>query len=221
MTEASPAIAATPIDDDVPPDSIGILLPNTECKIADPATGQPPGPGQGGELLFRGPQIMQGYLENPAATAGAFDGDGFYHSGDIGHIDAQGRLFVVDRIKELIKYKGYQVVPAELEAILLSHPVVVDAAVIGLAAGTDGEIPKGFVVLSSPAPLDEITSYLAERVAPYKKLRAIEAVTEIPRSATGNPPAHPQRTSDRIEHRGRYQIDRGNAELAICTPGTA
>ena len=165
---------------------------------------------------------MQGYLEDPAATAGAFDGDGFYHSGDIGHIDAQGRLFVVDRIKELIKYKGYQVVPAELEAILLSHPAVADAAVIGLPAGTDGEIPKGFVVLASSAPLDEITSYLAERVAPYKKLRAIEAVTEIPRSATGkNPPAHPQRTSDRIEHRGRYRIDRGNAELAICTPGTA
>ena len=185
MTEASPAVTATPIDDDAPLDSIGTLLPNTECKIVDPATGQPLGPGQDGELLFRGPQIMHGYLDDPASTARAFDSEGFYHSGDTGHIDDEGRLFLVDRIKELIKYKGYQVVPAELEAILLSHPAVADAAVIGLPAGADGEIPKGFVVLATPAPLDEISSYLAERVAPYKKLRALEAVTEIPRSATG------------------------------------
>ena len=185
MTEASPAVSATPIDDDAPLDSIGTLLPNTECKIVDPATGQPLAPGQDGELLFRGPQIMHGYLDDPASTARAFDSEGFYHSGDIGHIDGDGRLFLVDRIKELIKYKGYQVVPAELEAILLSHPAVADAAVIGLPAGADGEIPKGFVVLATPAPLDEISSYLAERVAPYKNLRALEAVTEIPRSATG------------------------------------
>ena len=185
MTEASPAVAATPVGDDAPFDSVGIVLPNTECKIVDPATGQPLGPGQDGELLFRGPQIMRGYLDDSAATAGAFDGEGFYRSGDIGHIDDQGRLFVVDRIKELIKYKGYQVVPAELEAVLLSHPAVADAAVIGLPAGADGEIPKGYVVLSVPTPLHEIASYLAERVAPYKRLRTLEAVTEIPRSATG------------------------------------
>jgi acyl-CoA synthetase (AMP-forming)/AMP-acid ligase II len=185
MTEASPAVTATPIDDDAPLDSIGIVLPNTECKVVNPATGQPLAPGQDGELLFRGPQIMHGYLDDPASTARAFDSEGFYHSGDTGHIDDEGRLFLVDRIKELIKYKGYQVVPAELEAILLSHPAVADAAVIGLPAGADGEIPKGFVVLATPAPLDEISSYLAERVAPYKKLRALEAVTEIPRSATG------------------------------------
>jgi len=118
MTEASPAVTATPVYDDAPFDSVGIVLPNTECKIVDAATGQALGPGQDGELLFRGPQIMQGYLDDPASTAGAFDSEGFYRSGDIGHIDAEGRLFVVDRSKELIKYKGYQVVPAELEAIL-------------------------------------------------------------------------------------------------------
>jgi acyl-CoA synthetase (AMP-forming)/AMP-acid ligase II len=185
MTEASPAVTATPIYQDAPVDSVGIVLPNTVCKIADPVTGEALGPGHDGELLFRGPQIMRGYLDDPASTARAFDSEGFYRSGDIGHIDHQGRLFVVDRIKELIKYKGYQVVPAELEAILLSHPAVADAAVIGLPAGTDGEAPKGFVVLAAPTPLDEISSYLAERVAPYKKLRAVEAISQIPRSPTG------------------------------------
>ncbi len=110
MTEASPAVTATPVYDDAPFNSVGIVLPNTECKIVDAVTGQALGPGQDGELLFRGPQIMRGYLDDPASTAGAFDSDGFYRSGDIGHIDAEGRVFVVDRSKELIKYKGYQVV---------------------------------------------------------------------------------------------------------------
>ena len=112
-------------------------------------------------------------------------GCGCIRSGDVGHIDAEGRLFVVDRIKELIKYKGYQVVPAELEALLLSHPAVADAAVIGLPAGADGEVPKGFVVLAAQIPLHEIASYLAERAASYKRLHALEAIAEIPRSATG------------------------------------
>jgi acyl-CoA synthetase (AMP-forming)/AMP-acid ligase II len=186
MTEASPAVTATPIyDEGAPLDSVGIVLPNTECKIVDTVTGQALGPGHDGELLFRGPQIMQGYLNDPASTARAFDSEGFYRSGDVGHIDAEGRLLVVDRIKELIKYKGYQVVPAELEAVLLSHPAVADAAVIGLPAGADGEVPKGFVVLAAQIPLPEIASYLAERVAPYKRLHALEAIAEIPRSATG------------------------------------
>ena len=169
MTEASPAVTATPPDDDAPYDSVGIVLPNTKCKIVDPLTGQALGPGEDGELLFRGPQIMREYLDDPASTERAFDREGFYRSGDVGHIDADGRLFVVDRIKELIKYKGYQVVPAELEAILLSHPAVTDAAVIGLPAGPDGEAPQGFVVLASEISLDEIASYVADRVAPYKK----------------------------------------------------
>ena len=185
MTEASPAVTATPPGDDAPFDSVGVILPDTECKVVDALSGAELGPGHDGELLFRGPQIMRGYLDDPAASARSFDGEGFYRTGDVGHIDAEGRLFVVDRIKELIKYKGYQVVPAELEAILLSHPAVVDAAVIGRRAGADGEIPAGFVVLAAPAPLAEIAAYVEERVAPYKKLRALEAVAEIPRSATG------------------------------------
>jgi len=185
MTEASPAVTATPPGDDAPLDSVGVILPNTECKVIDPLTGREAGPGGDGELLFRGPQVMRGYLDNPAATARAFDADGFYRSGDVGHIDAGGRVYVVDRIKELIKYKGYQVVPAELEAVLLSHPAVADAAVIGRPAGTDGEIPIGFVVLTADVPLAEITAHVQKRVAPYKRLRALEAVAEIPRSATG------------------------------------
>jgi acyl-CoA synthetase (AMP-forming)/AMP-acid ligase II len=186
MTEASPAVTATfPDDDGAPFDSVGVILPNTQCKIVDAISGEEVGPGHDGELLFRGPQIMRGYLGDPAASARCFDGEGFYRTGDVGHIDAGGRLFVVDRIKELIKYKGYQVVPAELEAVLLSHPAVADAAVIGRPAGADGETPAGFVVLASPAPLAEIRAYVEERVAPYKKLRALEAVAEIPRSATG------------------------------------
>jgi acyl-CoA synthetase (AMP-forming)/AMP-acid ligase II len=185
MTEASPAVTATRPGDDAPFDSVGVILPNTECKIVDAVSGAELGPGHDGELLFRGPQIMRGYLGDPAASARCFDSEGFYRTGDVGHIDGDGRLFVVDRIKELIKYKGYQVVPAELEAVLLSHPAVADAAVIGRPAGPDGEVPAGFVVLSSPAPLTEILVYVRDRVAPYKKLRALHAVPEIPRSATG------------------------------------
>jgi len=108
------------------------------------------GRNQDGEIWIRGPQVMKGYLNNPEATANSIDSDGFFHTGDIGHIDERGEYFIVDRLKELIKYKGFQVPPAELEAILLSHPKVADAAVIGIPDEEAGEIPKGFVVLREP-----------------------------------------------------------------------
>jgi acyl-CoA synthetase (AMP-forming)/AMP-acid ligase II len=128
---------------------------------------------------------MKGYLNNPAATAQILDRDGWLHTGDIGHADEDGDFFIVDRLKELIKYKGYQVPPAELEAILLSHPAVADAAVIPSPDEAAGEVPKAFVVLKSPVAPEDLMRYVAEQVAPHKKIRLIEVIDEIPKSASG------------------------------------
>jgi acyl-CoA synthetase (AMP-forming)/AMP-acid ligase II len=113
------------------------------------------------------------------------DGDGWLHTGDIGYADEDGCFFVVDRLKELIKYKGLQIAPAELEATLLAHPAVADAAVIPIPDEEAGEVPKAFVVLRSDVPTDQIMSFVAERVAPYKRLRVIEAIDQIPKSPSG------------------------------------
>jgi acyl-CoA synthetase (AMP-forming)/AMP-acid ligase II len=111
--------------------------------------------------------------------------DGWLRTGDIGYADEDGRLFVVDRLKELIKYKGRQVAPAELEALLLSHPAVADAGVIPSPNEEAGEVPKAFIVLKQDATADEIISYVAERVAPHKRIRKVEFVSQIPRSPAG------------------------------------
>jgi acyl-CoA synthetase (AMP-forming)/AMP-acid ligase II len=186
LTETSPVTHNVPDDEPlVVPGSIGPPLPNTECRIVDIESGEDLGANLDGELWIRGPQVMKGYLKNEAATASCIDADGFFHTGDIAHVDERGEFFIVDRLKELIKYKGYQVPPAELEALLLSHPAVADAAVIGLPDAENGEIPKGFVVLREEVSADEIMAFIAERVAPYKKLRALEVVDEIPKSASG------------------------------------
>lgn len=186
LTETSP-VTHSVLDDatNVVPGSIGAALPNTEVKIVDIETGEELGEGQDGELWIRGAQIMKGYLNNPAATAACIDADGFFHTGDIGHIDDRGEYFIVDRLKELIKYKGLQVAPAELEAVLISHPKVTDAAVIGIPDEEAGELPKGFVVLSEELDPQEVMDYVAQRVAPHKKLRRLEVVDEIPKSASG------------------------------------
>jgi len=116
------------------------------------------------------------------------DADGWVHTGDIGHVDEDGWLFVVDRVKELIKYKGYQVAPAELEAVLLTHPSVTDAAVIGVTDDEGSEVPKAYVVRRSSAPdltADDVMTYVAERVAPYKKVRQAEFIDAIPRATSG------------------------------------
>ena len=136
---------------------------------------------------MRGPQVMKGYLNNPQATAAMIDSDGWLRTGDLGHIDADGHLYVVDRLKELIKYKGFQVPPAELEAILLRHPDVADAAVIGLPDDEAGEVPVGYVALrpGAASSAEEIRQFVAGQVANYKQLRRLEVIDAIPKSASG------------------------------------
>src|SRR5262249_17469269 len=142
-------------------------------------------PGQTGEIYVRGPQVMKGYLNNPEATARTIDAEGWLHTGDLGYADDDGWLYVVDRLKELIKYKGYQVAPAELEAVLLAHPAVADAAVVPSPDERAGEVPKAFVVLKTAATADDLVAFVAARVAPYKKVRRVEFVEQIPKSPSG------------------------------------
>jgi acyl-CoA synthetase (AMP-forming)/AMP-acid ligase II len=165
--------------------SVGQLVPNTEARIVDPDSGADLGPGRTGELWVRGPQVMRGYRDRPEATAQTVDAGGWLHTGDICYLDEDGYLYVVDRLKELIKYKGYQVAPAELEHLLLTHPAVADAAVVPRPDPEAGEVPVAHVVLRSPATAEELLAYVAERVAPYKKLRAVRFTDQVPRSASG------------------------------------
>jgi acyl-coenzyme A synthetase/AMP-(fatty) acid ligase len=128
---------------------------------------------------------MAGYLNNEAATKECIDGEGWFHTGDLATADADGYFTIVDRLKELIKYKGYQVAPAELEALLLTHPAVADAAVIPSPDEEAGEVPKAFVALKRETTADELMAFVAEHVAPHKKIRRLEIVDEIPKSASG------------------------------------
>jgi acyl-CoA synthetase (AMP-forming)/AMP-acid ligase II len=169
----------------IKPTSGGSLLPNSECLVVDPASGEAVERGQQGEIWVRGPLIMRGYLGRPDATASTIDSEGWLHTGDVGYVDGDGDVFIVDRVKELIKYKGLQVAPAELEAILLGHPSIADAAVIPSPDDEAGEVPKAFVVVKTPTPADEIMTFVAERVAPHKKIRRLEFIDSIPKSASG------------------------------------
>ena len=192
MTEASPATHTTSeIAARIKPGSIGTLVPNTECRVVDPATREDVVPGQDGEIWVRGPQVMLGYLNQPDATRATLDEEGWLHTGDIGHADADGHFFIVDRLKELIKYKGMQVPPAELESVLLSHPSVADAAVVAQKDDEAGEIPRAFVVLKGAATAEELMAFVAERVAPYKKIRRVEFIDGDPEIAVGEDPAAP------------------------------
>jgi acyl-CoA synthetase (AMP-forming)/AMP-acid ligase II len=128
---------------------------------------------------------MSGYLNNPEATSATIDEDGWLHTGDVAVFDEDGYFQIVDRLKELIKYKGFQVPPAELEALLIGHPAVADSAVIGVPDEEAGELPKAFVVAGAEVSDEELLSYVAERVAPQKRIRLIERVDEIPRSPSG------------------------------------
>ncbi|MET9553366.1 4-coumarate--CoA ligase family protein [Streptomyces sp. NPDC006645] len=190
MTELSPGTHVVPLDaDNPPPGAVGRLLPSTEMRVVsldDPTTDAPAG--GTGEILIRGPQVMKGYLGRPEETAHMIDTDGWVHTGDIGRVDADGWLFVVDRVKELIKYKGFQVAPADLEALLLTHGSIADAAVIGVYDEDGNEIPKAYVVRQPSAPeLTEadVLSYVAEQVAPHKKVRRVEFIAGVPRAASG------------------------------------
>jgi acyl-CoA synthetase (AMP-forming)/AMP-acid ligase II len=191
MTELSPGTHVVPLDgmSEAPPGTVGKLIAGTEMRIVsldDPGKDLPAG--ESGEILIRGPQVMKGYLGRPDATAAMIDTDGWLHTGDVGHVDEDGWLFVVDRVKELIKYKGFQVAPAELEALLLTHPGVADAAVIGTYNDDGNEIPHAYVV-RQPARTDlseaEIMMYVAERVAPYKRIRHVTFIDGVPRAASG------------------------------------
>ena len=198
MSELSPVSHFTPESaHGVDCESVGFAVPNSENKLLDPATGEEiPRPAMGvserGELCVKGPNVMLGYLDDTAATDAMIDADGFLHTGDIATVDADGCVTIVDRIKELIKYKGYQVAPAELEALLLTHPDIADAAVIGVrvAAEEGDEVPKAFVVRKPGAEergvgAQQVMDYLAARVAPYKKVRRVEFVDAVPKSASG------------------------------------
>ncbi|XP_078427671.1 peroxisomal OPC-8:0-CoA ligase 1-like [Wolffia australiana] len=170
--------------------SIGRLAPTMEAKICDVVSRRALPPNEIGELCLRGPPVMPGYLGNPQATAQAFDEEGWFYTGDLCYIDAAGLIYVVDRMKELIKYNGYQVAPAELEEILLNHPAISDVAVLPHPKKEVGEIPVAYVVLRDGTSVKEteIISFVAAKVssvAPYKKIRAVIFVDLIPRSPSG------------------------------------
>jgi acyl-CoA synthetase (AMP-forming)/AMP-acid ligase II len=187
MTEMSPVSHCIPDGVDMDIATVGTLLPNMEAMIVDPATGAELPPGERGELWCRGPNVMAGYLNAPEATAATLDADGWLHTGDLASVTADGAFTILDRLKELIKYKGYQVPPAELEALLLSHDRIADAAVIGVRNAEGEEVPKAYVVARRGVDLSaaEVVGFVAERVAPYKKVRAVEFVDAIPKTPSG------------------------------------
>jgi acyl-CoA synthetase (AMP-forming)/AMP-acid ligase II len=199
MSELSPVSHLMPVDGGLrsfgeiaPLDSCGWAIPNTLNKIVKAGTDHEidiptNGHSEPGELWIKGPNVMLGYLDNDQATAETIDADGYLHTGDLATVDSAGRVYIVDRLKELIKYKGYQVPPAELEALLLTHESIVDAAVVGVIDDGGEEIPKAFVVRGPDSDLTdaEVIHYVAEQVAPYKKVRQVEFVDMIPKSAAG------------------------------------
>jgi acyl-CoA synthetase (AMP-forming)/AMP-acid ligase II len=186
LTETSPVTHVIPADPDRnKPGSIGPPIAGTECRVVDPETGEDVAEGERGELWMRGPQVMRGYLNNPDATSATIDDEGWLHSGDIAMVDADGYFHIVDRLKELIKYKGYQVAPAELEALVITHPAVTDVAVIGVPDEEAGELPKAYVVAGDELDPDELIEWVGERVAPQKRVRLVEVTDEIPKSPSG------------------------------------
>ena len=187
MTEVSGATHVGSCDPArIKPISGGTLLPNSECLVVDPASGDAVERNQQGEIWVRGPLIMKGYLNQPEATHDTIDAAGWLHTGDVGYVDDDGDVFIVDRVKELIKFKGLQVAPAELEAVVLGHPSVADVAVIPSPDEEAGEVPKAFVVLKNGATsAEDIMAFVAQRVAPHKKIRKLEFVDAIPKSASG------------------------------------
>lgn len=193
MSELSPVSHAIPAEGGMPVSSVGVLIPNCDAKLIDPETGAEleehgdDGLTAPGEIWVRGPNVMLGYLNRPDATAETLDADGFLHTGDIGVHHVDGYFTIVDRLKELIKYHGYQIAPAELEALLLSHPKIQDAAVIGVRGDDGEEIPKAFVVAAPDAGLsaDDVMAFVAGQVAPHKKVRRVEFIDAVPKSASG------------------------------------
>jgi len=186
MTETSPTTNANPLDR-VKVESCGPPVSDTFEKIVSLDDARELPAGEVGELAVQGPQVMRGYWKRPQETKDCLTEDGWLLTGDIGWLDGEGYLYILERKKEMIKYKGYQVAPAELEALLHEHPAVLDAAIIPKAHLESGEIPKAFVVLRDgyQASPEELMAFVADKVAPYKKIREVEYVAEIPKTASG------------------------------------
>ncbi|KAK9067852.1 hypothetical protein SSX86_011963 [Deinandra increscens subsp. villosa] len=167
--------------------SAGLLAPNMQAKVVDWVTGLHLPPGKTGELWLRGSGIMKEYLNNVEATSSTVDKDGWLHTGDIVYFDQNGYLYIVDRLKEIIKYKGFQIAPADLEDVLASHPDILDAAVTGIKDEEAGEVPVAFVVMKPGVETSEssIIDFVAKQVAPYKKVRKVIFTHMVPRSAAG------------------------------------
>jgi acyl-CoA synthetase (AMP-forming)/AMP-acid ligase II len=187
MSEATAVISAIDVNepDAIVHGAVGRLVPGTEARVIDPQTGADLGPGAEGELLVRGPQLMRGYRGRPDATAATIDADGWLHTGDLAAVDAGGVVRITDRLKELIKVRGFQVAPAELEGLLCLHPSVSDAAVVGVPDEAAGEVPKAFVVARGELAPGEVMAWVAERVAPHKRVRSVEVVEAIPKLPSG------------------------------------
>ncbi|MDH5443726.1 MAG: AMP-binding protein [Hadesarchaea archaeon] len=186
LSEASPVTHENPLRQ-IKIESVGPPIPDTEQKIVDPETGTKElPPGEVGEVIIRGPQVMKGYWKRPEATAKAIR-DGWLYTGDLGKIDEDDYLYIVDRKKEIIKYKGFTIGPAEIEAVLYDHPAVADCAVVGKPDPVAGEIPKAFVALKDGAKATEkeLINFVEERVAGYKKIREVEFVETVPRNLAG------------------------------------
>jgi acyl-CoA synthetase (AMP-forming)/AMP-acid ligase II len=164
-----------------------MLMPGTDARVVDLADGTDLPPGEAGELWIRTPSAMVGYHRAAGATAATIDADGWLHTGDVATVSADGVVHIVDRVKELIKVKGFQVAPAELEALLRAHPDVAEAAVVPMPDELSGEVPKAFVVRApgSTVSAEEIMAYVLGRVAPYKRLRAVEFIEAVPTSPAG------------------------------------
>ena len=187
LTETTVGLSMPDRDAGSVPGTVGRIVPGTELRVVDPDSGRDLGPGEPGELLARGPQVMAGYLGRPEATAAMVDPDGWLRTGDLGLVDGDGNVVIVDRLKELIKVSGHQVAPAELEALLATHPAVADAAVLRRDDPARGEVPVAVVVPrpgTDPDP-DELLAWVAERVAPYKRLHAVRFADAIPRTPSG------------------------------------
>ncbi|CAA2954642.1 4-coumarate-- ligase-like 5 [Olea europaea subsp. europaea] len=166
----------------------GMLSPSMEAKIVDPESGEALPVNCTGELWLRGPSIMKGYFSNEEATASTLDSEGWLKTGDLCYVDEDGFIFVVDRLKELIKYKGYQVPPAELEALLLTHPEIVDAAVIPFPDEKVGQFPMAYVVRKTGSSISEsaIMDFIAKQVAPYKRIRRVAFTASVPKNPSGS-----------------------------------
>ncbi|GBP88156.1 4-coumarate--CoA ligase-like 4 [Eumeta japonica] len=186
-TETTSVTTSTLIGETFDYSCAGVPLSSIELMFIDPMTGKSVPPGQSGELLVRGPNVMKGYYKNEEATRDTLTEDGFFKTGDLGYYKQDTGLYITDRIKELIKVKGMQVAPAELESLLRSHPAVQEAAVIGIPHEISGEVPKAFIITKTDAKTseEELQSFVASKVAPFKRIEEVQFVNNIPKTASG------------------------------------